>query len=148
MTTDHLRSLHDVFRGLDDDFRTKKTTYVLQFMWRDLMSSFDTIGPYFTAEGSIETKFLVSCLFESMFVFETYGFRVYGLVCDGASCNLSLLKHLCGTSGQYGTDEDEGVTNVPSSFLNPYSGHSVHLIICPSHQVSVEVTKFLLFYFN
>ena len=75
MTTDHLRSLHDVFRGLDDDFCTKKTTYVLQFMWRDLSSSFDTVEPYFTAEGNIETKFLVSCLFESMFVFETCGFK-------------------------------------------------------------------------
>ena len=101
-----------------------------------MSSSFDAIEPYFTAERSVETKFLVSCLFESMFVLETYGFQVYGLVYDGVSCNLSLLKHLCGTSGQYGTDEDEGVTIVPSSFSNPYSGNSVHLIICPSHQVS------------
>ena len=120
MTADRLRSLHDIFHGLDDDFRTKKTTYVLQFMWRDLSSSFDATGPYFTAERSVETKFLVSCLFESMFVLEIYGFQVYGLVCDGASCSLSLLKHLCGTSWQYGTDEDEGVTIYRSfQFLEP-----------------------------
>lgn len=73
---------------IDDGFCTK-TTYVLQFMWRDLSSSFDAIGPYFTAEHSIETKFLISCLFESMFIFETYGFQVCSLVCDGASCNWS-----------------------------------------------------------
>ena len=60
---------------------------------------------------------------------------MYGLVCDRASCNLSLLKHLCGTAGQYGIGEDKEVTNIPCSFLNPCSGHSVHLIICPSHQV-------------
>lgn len=136
MTPDHLCSLHDIFRSLDDEFRTKKTTYVLQFMWRDMSSHFDAIGPYFTAEKSLETKFLVSCLFESMFVFETYGFQVCGLVCDGASCNLSLFKHLCNTSGLYGTDEDEGVTDVPSKFVNPYTGNNVHLIVCPSHQVS------------
>ena len=139
MTPDHLCSLHDIFRSLDDDFRTKKTTYVLQFMWRDMSSHFDAIGPYFTAERSLETKFLVSCLFESMFVFETYGFQVCGLVCDGASCNLSLFKHLCNTSGLYGTDEDGGVIDVPSKFVNPYTGNTVHLIICPSHQVSQPV---------
>ena len=107
-------------------------------MWRDMSSHFDAIGPYFTAERSLETKFLVSCLFESMFVFETYGFQVRGLVCDGASCNLSLFKHLCNISGLYGTDED-GVMYVPSKFVNPYTGNNVHLIVCPSHQVSQSV---------
>ena len=101
-----------------------------------MSSHFDAIGPYFTAERSLETKFLVSCLFESMFVFETYGFRVYDLVCDGASCNLPLFKHLCNTSRLYGTDEDEGVTDVPSKFVNPYTGNNMHLIACPSYQVS------------
>ena len=129
MTSDHLSSLHDVFRGLDDNFRTKKTTYVLQFLWRDISSDYDAIGPYFTAEKSLETRFLISCLFEAMLIFETYRFQIYSLVCDGASCNLSLLKRLCNVSGQYGTNKSDGITNVPSSFLNPFTNRTVHLIL-------------------
>ena len=131
-------TLHDVFRELDEDFRTNSTSYILQFMWRDLSSNFDIIGPYFTAEKSLETKFLASCLLESMYVFEIYGFHVSALVCDGASCNLALLKQLCGVTGMYRTqesDEEGGVGHVPSSFTNPYSSRTVHVFVCPSHQV-------------
>ena len=136
MTADQLSSLHDIFlQVLDDDFKTVETTYVLQFIWRDLSSEFDVIGPYFTAGRSLETKFLMACLFDTMFVFETYGFSILGLVCDGAAANLALLKHLCGTSGQFGTDHSS-VGYVPSSFLNPFSGQVAYFVICPSHQVS------------
>ena len=147
MSADSLPSLHDVFRILDEEHRSHQATYVLQFMWRDVSSKFDVIGPYFTSERNFETKFIASCLFEAMFVFEVYGFEVSALVCDGASCNLSLLKHLCGVTGQYGArrtidasnpDAGGGVGEVPSWFINPYSGDKTHLIICPSHQVSFE----------
>lgn len=138
MTSDQLSTLHDVFREMDDGFRTNNTSYVLQFMWRDLSSKFDVIGPYFTAEKSLETKFLASCLIESLYAFEIYGFHVSALVCDGASCNLALLKQLCGVRGMYGTPDSEGeggVGHVPSSFTNPYSSGKVYVIVCPSHQV-------------
>ena len=60
------------------------------------------------------------------------------LVCDGASCNLALLKQLCGVRGMYGTPDNEeegGVGHVPSSFTNPYSSGKMYVIVCPSHQV-------------
>lgn len=59
------------------------------------------------------------------------------LVCDGASCDLALLKQLCGVKGMYRTpaNEDGGVGQVPSSFTNPYSSGKVYVIVCPSHQV-------------
>ena len=47
MTSDQLSSLHDVFREIGEGFRTNNTSYVLQFMWRDLSSKFDVIGPHF-----------------------------------------------------------------------------------------------------
>lgn len=101
MSTDQLCTLHDIYRMLDDTARTKQTTYVLQFMWRDVSSEFDIIGPYFTSADGLETKFLCACLMETMQVFEAYGFRISAIVCDGASCNLSLLKSLCEASGMF-----------------------------------------------
>ena len=137
ISPDELRSLHDVYELLDADFRTHQTTYVLQFMWRDITSDFNVIGPYFTCEKSLEMKFLTACLFEAMYVFETYDFHILGHICDGASCNLALLKCLCDRSGRYGSDinSEGGVGHVPASFINPYSGRMTFLIICPSHQV-------------
>lgn len=145
MSPEQLSSLHDIFQLLEDNFRTLETGYVLQFMWRDLSSDFDVIGPYFTSAGNMEAKFVLACLFDTMFVFEVYGFRILGLVCDGASINLSLLKRLCGVRGQYGTDAtaEGGITMVPSSFVNPYSGDRTHLIICPSHQINMHIKKIL-----
>ena len=136
MSMDNLPSLHDIFRPLDEDHRAHQATYILQFMWRDVTSDFDVIGPYFTAATPIETKFLLSCLFEAMFVFETYGFEVVALIRDGASCNLSLLKQPCGTTGKYGSLAGDGdVKDNPVWFINPYSGEKTYLFICPSHQV-------------
>ena len=101
---------------------------------------FDVIGPHFTAEKYLETKFL-SCVFESLYAFEIYGFHVSALVCDGASCNLTLLKQLCGVRGMYGTTdiEEGGVGHVLSSFTNSYSSGKVYVIVCPSHQVHVHM---------
>ena len=135
MGPDQLASLHDVFRTADEGFRTHKTSYILQFMWRDLSAPFDAVGPFFTSESGLDTMFLMSCVFEAMFAFETYGFSVGALVCDGASCNLSLLKRLCGTAGKFGSTSSSIAGRVPCSFVNPYSGHPTYLIVCPSHQV-------------
>lgn len=76
MTSDQLSTLHNLFREIDDGFRMNNTSYILQFMWRDLSSRFDVVSPHFTTEKSLETKFLASCLFESMYAFEIYGFHV------------------------------------------------------------------------
>lgn len=121
MTSDQLSSLHDAFRETGEVFKTNNMSYMFQFMWRDLSSKFDVVGPHFTAEKSLETKFLASCVLESLYIFEIYGFHVSALVCDGASCNLALLKQLCGVRETYRTpgNEDGGIGQVPSSFRNP-----------------------------
>jgi len=117
ISPDELRSLHDVYELLDADFRTHQITYVLWFMWRDITSDFDVIGPYFTCEESLEMKFQAACLFEAMYVFETYNFHILGLTCDGPAAIL-LLKRFCDRSGRYGfdTNSEGGVGHGPASF--------------------------------
>ena len=45
MSPEEIPWLHDVFTTVQDDFDERKTSYILQFLWRDLTSSFDVIGP-------------------------------------------------------------------------------------------------------
>ena len=63
-------SLHDIYQLFDDDQHTKMTNYIVQFLWRDLTSSFDIVGPYYTSEVVVTTKFLSACVFETIKVFQ------------------------------------------------------------------------------
>jgi len=51
MTDEELTTLCDVYRSLQSGFRQKRTSYVLQTLWRDLTSNFDVIGPHYTSDG-------------------------------------------------------------------------------------------------
>lgn len=127
MTSDDFSSLHDVYEDLDEEEGCHKTTYVVQFMWRDLSSDFDVIGPYFTIPSTMETKYLHSLVTRTMLAFTQFGFGVKALLSDGASSNLSLMKLLCGHS-------DDSLKISPW-FKCPFSGEKVFLLVCPSHQV-------------
>lgn len=70
----------------------QKTSYILQFLWRDLTSKFDVIGPYFTCAGSWDHKFLLECVMRTIQAFTLYNFRIRVIVCDGESSNLALLN--------------------------------------------------------
>ena len=61
MTEEMQASLHDVFQSFDKDHRTRQTSYILQFLWRDLTSSFDIVGPYYTSEETMPAKVICSC---------------------------------------------------------------------------------------
>lgn len=126
MTSDDFSSLHDVYAYLDQEEQCQKTTYVVQFLWRDLSSDFDVIGPYFNIPSIMETKYLHSLVTRTMLAFIQFGFGVKALLSDGASSNLSLMKLLCGYK------DDSKLT---SSFISPFSGEKVFVIVCPSHQV-------------
>ena len=43
MSHDELSTLCDVYKTIDPDFRQKKTSYVMQTLWRDLTSDVNTI---------------------------------------------------------------------------------------------------------
>ena len=126
MSSSDMASLHDVYEGLDEEEECQKTDYVLQFLWRDVSSKFDVIGPYFTISGTIEAQNLHTIVMKTLLVFNQFGYRVQGLLCDGASSNLALLKELCGHRKR----ED-----ISASIVSPFDGNRIHLIICPSHQV-------------
>ena len=130
MSHEELASLIDVYQVLDPDNRSKQTTYILQFLWRDLTSPFDVVGPYFTSSGPLESEFILSCVLESMKVFHLYGFWTYALVCDAAAPNVSVIKATTGIQGAYGNRE------VKPEFKNPFDPtRMIYWIICPSHQV-------------
>ena len=104
MTQSDLISLSDVYEELCEE-KLKKTTYIIfQFLWRDVSSKFDLIGPYFTSESGLDARFTTACLFEVLRALECVGFNVIGLVCDGASSNLTVLKKLYGAEGQFDLD--------------------------------------------
>jgi len=44
MTADNQASLHDVYQLFDKDKAADQTVYIMQFLWRDLMSSYDIVG--------------------------------------------------------------------------------------------------------
>ena len=91
-------SLSDVYQVLDSNL-AQQTSYILQFLWRDLTSDFDIIGPYFTYSKTMDSKFVLSCVLETIKLFHLHGLSTMLLVCDGASTNLSTLK---ASHGQYG----------------------------------------------
>ena len=138
MTHDDLVTLSDVYEELCTDF-SKKTTYILQFLWRDLSSNFDLIGPYYTSSDG--RRFTLACLYETMQSLESVGFKVKALICGGASWNLSMVKRLCDRSVQESIDmgsEDVEEAEAParSFFMNPFSDEKCYIVNCPSHQVS------------
>ena len=46
MSSEDFISFHDVYDGISEDERCQKTMYMLQFLWRDLSSDFNVVGPY------------------------------------------------------------------------------------------------------
>ena len=70
-----------------------------------------------------------------MRAFHAYGFKISGLVCDGASINLSVIKNTLGISGPFKGDTFD------VSFTNPFDRElKCHWIICPSHQLKNMVS--------
>lgn len=99
MSPEDMSSLHDAYELIDEEIAKKQTSYILQFLWRDLTSSFDVVGPYFSSNGPLESKFITSCVIQSLQLFHLYQFFTCVMVCDGASSNVSTVKSFCGVSG-------------------------------------------------
>ena len=116
---------------------------VLQFLWRDLTSRFDVIGPYFTCAGSWDHTFLLECVMRTIQAFTLYNFHTRVLVCDGASSNLALVKLLCGYKHeQLPLSDGDDPFAVSASFENPHENDKnkkVFVLIYPSHQVQFNL---------
>lgn len=90
MSSEEFLSLHDIYKGINEEEKCQKTMYMLQFLWRDLSSDYDVIGPYFNCPYTMETPYLHSIVIKTVLAFCRSGFFVRSLLCDGASSNLSL----------------------------------------------------------
>ena len=97
MNAEEQCSLADVYQLFDD--AVKQTSYILQFLWRDLTSKYDIVGPYFTCSKTMESKYILACVLETVKLFQLHGLTTSLLVCDGASTNLTTIK---ATHGQFG----------------------------------------------
>ena len=70
MTPQDISSLNDIYTLLQKSDTSKQTSYILQFLWRDLTSAFDIVGPYFTCAASVESKFNFACVLETVKLFQ------------------------------------------------------------------------------
>ena len=139
MSSDELGSLHDVYQTLQPDHKTQKASYILQYLWRCTASNFDILGPYYSSAGGVKAKYILSTLYDTIHIFQLYGFVTKVIVCDGASNNLAAIKMLTGFgSGAYGNKPLRScvdIHEVQAWFINPYTNNKVFTIVCPSHQV-------------
>ena len=78
MTHADLSSLNDIYRILQDPGTNIQTSYILQFLWRDLTSSYDIVGPYFTSSASVENNFVTANLYHhSHFLVAPFDFTTF-----------------------------------------------------------------------
>lgn len=143
MSSEELPWLRDVHMSVGGDYDQQKTSYILQFLWRDLTSKFHVIGPYFTCANSWDHKFLLECVMRTIQAFTLYDFHVRILVCDKASSNLALIKLLCGHKHeQLPLANGDDPFSVSAFFDNPYEDSKdkrVFAVICPSHQLKSNI---------
>jgi len=101
MTSKNLASLNDVYSLLQRSKSSKQMSYILQFLWRDLTSDFDIVGPYFTSSSTVQNKFLLDCVLEIVELFQMHGLKTSLLVCDGDSSNIPTIKASHGHHGVF-----------------------------------------------
>ena len=139
MSLEEMKGLHDIFHDLGSKAPIP-AEYVLQYLWRDLTSNFDVIGPYFTLGSTIDHTVVTETIFKVMKAFHDHGFKTRAIVCDGASANLAAIKLICNQKrGAFGiTDNKEDPFRVNATFFNPMDNKRVSFVICPSHQVCMK----------
>lgn len=141
MAEEELPVLHDVYESAMQS--AQKASYIVQFLWRDITSGYDLIGPYFPVASFINSNILQEFFLLTLKAFNAYGFKVVIVLCDGASSNLTLLKMLCGHP-RAALPVDTNATSlraryhIDASFTNPedLNGYPIFVMICPSHQVT------------
>ena len=112
----------------------------------------DIVGPYFTCSESLKSKFVYSCVLETVKLFHLHGLKTILIVCDGASVNLTTVKATHGHSIKkilsslikleiIPDDDEQDPYEVSPYMINPFDPpHLIHWLICPTHQVYVYVS--------
>ena len=149
MTHQDLSSLNDIYQLLQQPQQApKQTSYILQFLWRDLTSCYDIVGPYFTCSESVDGKFILACVLETVKLFQTHGLKTSLLVCDGCAANLTTIKTTHGYSGAYSvlSDGSRDKFEIKPWMINLFCPPDlIYWMICPKHQVHMCKLHFILF---
>ena len=114
-------------------------SYILPYVWRDLTSSYDVVGPYYTS-ALVEAKFVVVCVFQTIKLFQHHDLKTSLLACDGGSANIATIKASRSYHGAYSIKEDGSDRyEVQPWMINPYNPpNKIFWLICPSHQVNIK----------
>lgn len=139
MTSEDLSSLTDVYQLLQTPQTPAQTAYILQFLWRDMTSSYDIVGPYFTRAESVDCKFVHTCVMEAIRLFQRHGLKTSLLVCDGCAANLTAIKSTHEVNGAYSVLDDYTTDKfeIKPWFVNPFDPPDlIFWMICPTHQVT------------
>ena len=133
-----MSSSTDVYQLLQTLKTVAQTSYILQFLWRDLTSSYDMVGPYFTCAGSVDSTFILTCVLETIKLFQRHGLKTSLLVCDGCAPNLTTIKATHEHIGAYSITDDASADQfeVQPWFINPFAPPDlIFWMTCPTHQV-------------
>jgi hypothetical protein len=60
----------------DNEEEGKAAEYFLQFLWRDITSDFDVIGPHYSTVRTMDCPFTLACFRDALDAFQAYGFKV------------------------------------------------------------------------
>ena len=135
MTHKKQASLLDIYKYIN--ITKEQTSYILQLLWRDLTSSYDIVGTYFTSSSSVENTFVTPCIFKTK-LFQCHGLKTSLLVCDGAAAHMSTIKDSHDHSGAYSIQKegDQYKFEVTPWVTNPFNPpYKIFWVICPIHQV-------------
>ena len=81
MDKNDMTSLKDLYQELKStqsgpDDNREAAEYYLQFLWRDLSSDFDVIGPHYSSATTMDARFTMTCMMDALRAFQVYGFKV------------------------------------------------------------------------
>ena len=83
------------YQSVTEETETDKAGYVCQFLWRDITSNYDILGPYYPSKAGQSSKELHAATMETLEWLQRYGFETLMFTCDGGvtlpSCCASVL---------------------------------------------------------
>jgi hypothetical protein len=113
----------------DNPRHLKRSQYVLQFLWRDMTSDFDLIGPYYTSTDGLNAEWTYHCMWETIRTLNRFGFQTDLVVLDAATTNMAMIEMCCGEANM-----DYASMQVQPACFNPTTGRDMYFIVDPSHQ--------------
>lgn len=114
-----------------EKLQKRKTRKMLQFMLRDLTSSFDFMGPYFEIAEDLNAEELYTIIQNIIDATYLYGFVPRIIVADGLSVNMSAFRFL--TGGTLTVKHSADFVRCAPYFLYEGTGQLIFVSLDPTH---------------